>query len=447
MGQRSEGMELIARLIIFLLPTLAAAGADIFPIRIGGVTVYAFRIAVCLLPFSLLAIGSFRWFTFRDMRLVAVTSFLWVTWGIASLYWTPDIGSGIKEVLAIILGIILIGCLSSVRHHVSISSLILGWVASFLITATIAVWELITKEHLPSYYVEHLPGYSRYILNQIVLSTFNNPNDYGAYLLVAVPFVGGSCYVYFTRRYVKNITLFAVLCLSGLLVFFTMSRTALMGFIAQFMTAWYIQWKMERRRSFLLAITPILFFMLLLSAMTFANGNYVIFKKILNAVGEFEAGGSLWVRFNLVLAGLWIAVYSGGAGVGAGGFSYAIERLPIPVETRGYVNPHNFLIELASQYGIIVCACFLVLQFSLFRSAWRLLKTFNNVYNDRDYELAKVVVCGMVGYWFSFVSSSSYIKSSVNWLFLSSVITLISYLESQSVSYRFLHDGKPSSRS
>ena len=69
----------------------------------------------------------------------------------------------------------------------------LGWIIAYISTGLIAVWEIVSGDHLPGAYVsaqllrEQLYAISTTIA--VVISTFENPDTYAIFIAAAFPFL------------------------------------------------------------------------------------------------------------------------------------------------------------------------------------------------------------------------------------------------------------------
>src|ERR1051326_7926243 len=184
---RIDPVRVAVATLLVLIPITAACGPYLLPINVGGVTLYAFRtIVLCALPLLLTLAGGRVPLTKSSLWFFS-TMYAWLVWGSASLLWTPDPRIGATEVITLVFGsaaalVVVLGCelvpngIEYVRR---------GWLLAYLASAAVAVWELRTHQHLQSSFTERTPDYAQGVL----VSTFGNPNNYAAFIVLAFPFL------------------------------------------------------------------------------------------------------------------------------------------------------------------------------------------------------------------------------------------------------------------
>lgn len=408
------------------LPLTAALGPYLLPLPIGGVTIYAYRALVLVLSVSsLLLFTRFDWWEIPVARSYAALGAVWLFWGALSSFRAPSLERALVEVAALGFGFVTGLTMLQLRSHVlpALHALRKGWVLAFLATGAIAAWELATGQHLPSSAVERAPPGG---LEGIAISTFGNQNNYAAFLLLAAPFLFWSHAVSRSRQR----RAFYAACLVALpaLLFLTASRVSLVGLIAEAGVLWVIG---PRYRSKLLAYVIVLGGLgLAVFQILGLEGRMLYELSVMLTDGGFGvAGGSIAKRWNLLLAGLWLLVGSLGFGVGPGGFEALLRQRLAPFDTGGLVNPHNFWIEVLSQYGFLVFFAFVLWILYLAhqvnrkrRLAWLDPESFETR------QVAETILVGLAGYLFAAVANSTYMVQSSHWMFWASIVVMAAYV-------------------
>jgi hypothetical protein len=93
------------------------------------------------------------------------------------------------------------------------------------------------------------------------------------------------------------------------------------------------------------------------------------------------------------------------------------------LQTRGVINPHNFWMEVLSQYGIVIFGLLVGFVLYLGTLALRLAGSPAVARQNRYWPLVALSL-GTVGYWFAASENSSYIPQPINWVFLGSITAL-----------------------
>ncbi|NND73432.1 MAG: O-antigen ligase family protein [Ilumatobacter sp.] len=284
-------------------------------------------------------------------------------------------------------------------------------------TVLVALWELGSGQHLPSEFVnQHALG------DGVLLATFGNPNNFGAFLVLSIPFIG----IVATRPAVRwelgrtdRVLARILLVLLPILLLLSGSRFALIGLVVA--SGAYVALNRRDRSAWrfggllLLAGTG-------LSTFAIESGQRIVAK-----LGRFTdpsafVQDSTEIRANLVLNGLVYLGRSGGVGIGPAGFEESIASGDVAFAVRpGVVNAHNFWVELLSQYGLIGGLLLGVVIVSA-------TATYVRMTRDRPYgadrHRATLMLTGLAGYVFASMTASSYINAPENWMFIASFLAL-----------------------
>lgn len=406
--------------LIFLIPVTAAIGPYLFPLKLSIITLYGFRIIILLVAIlSPIFLIRIEWFKSIVSRLFITLGSLWISWGTLSILWAPDWHRAILDVLNVIFGYAVVFSLLNLRSYTSRGLLVLskGWVGAFMVTMVVAIWEIISGRHLPSSFTEQTPYYAQL---GVVASTFGNPNNYGAFLVLAFPFML-LLYSWETRFYFC-ILYFVFLILWPFLIMLSASRLALIGFGVEVLT-FGILYSLSFRR--IPSLLVVYMFFLALAGTYFLNPEFRLYEKILNIYSEIDTEGSIVVRANLALNALWMIYETSGRGVGAGGFEIIHEQGDVPYWTDGIVNPHNFWLEILSEYGIFVFLLFVTCYFVMFYLSFK--KMLNKKHFGKERVVNLMVVVALSGYFFAAIANSSYLEQPTNWVFLASVLSMFIY--------------------
>lgn len=406
------------------LPLSAALGPYLLPISLGAVTLFAYRaLIIALFCLSILSFSRFDWWDIPPARTYALLGAVWILWAGAGAFWAPDLNRAVLEMAALAFGFVTGVTLLQLRAYAldAMHALRRGWILAFIATSAVSAWELVTGQHLPP------PGGGERLepIRVLATSTFGNPNNYAAFLLLAVPFLVWSHVS--TRHRLRRIFYLACLLALPFLLFLTSSRVSLLGLIAEAGALWLLG---SRYRFGLVAYSVAVLGMGVAAVQALGLDLRMIQEMASLVEGDGVGGsGSIAKRWGLLLAGLWLLLSSGGFGVGPGGFEPLVRRGAVPFDTGGLVNPHNFWIEVLSQYGLPIFAAFV---------AWLGYLTYVVLQKRRQAAvdpseletrtISDILLTGLTGYLFAAFANSSYMTQSTNWMFWASIVVMAAYL-------------------
>lgn len=409
------------RWAVLLFPIAAALGPYA---RIPGLgPVYAFRAAGILAGVFLL-VGSRS--ELRVMRpatrpLIALGGIA-SSWTFATLIWTPDLGLGLNECAAIALGFLVIIAVAEIVLRVTdgVKSLLSGWLLAYAVCGGIAVWELVTGHHLESSFTQTY-GNRPDLLRLSTFSSFGNPNNFGAFIVLAFPAL---CALFYSAKSVAYRLLVAVAIATMLpLLYLSGARLAMAGLV--FQVLFLVGYGSVRSGAVRRALVPagIGLGLLIVAAAPYFRG-LILLADIGDLGAEARYGGSTSVRVNMLKNGSEMLVASHGVGTGAGSFSYEIEHGFRLHPVLGTVNPHNLGIEIAAQYGLVGIAlvALAVLWLSgLLLKAWIKGRSVPSR-SSRAYRLGAALMC--CGYIPAASESSAYLAHPVNWMAIATIVGL-----------------------
>jgi hypothetical protein len=404
--------------LIVLLVLTAAVGSAVLSVRVGGITVYPFRLLVLavLLAAPLLQY-RLSWLSVEGPRVFAFVGFVWLVWGGCSVFWSPSFAGGVEDVFAVGFGFA-VGVALLTLGAAQVSSLRWlrrGWVLAFLVTGAVAIWELVTGNHLPGAYAERAPEYA---LRSIAISTFGNPNNYGAFLVLCLPFLLHS------RQQTSSLlgaTFYEVLLVLFFgILFMTGSRSAFLGAVVEMGVLVFFFGAVKRGLA-LLGMGGALLVGLFYAGFSFEDLQILSSLQVMVSASAFEQG-SLQARLGLTLNGVWMLLSTLGIGVGAGGYELVARSPDLPYYTSGLVNPHNFWIEVVSEYGILVGGLFVWMMGLFFLRSLQ-------AYWARKGVWAQTALLMLVGYFFAALANSTYMAQPTNWMAIASIMCIVSALE------------------
>ncbi|SFN35924.1 O-Antigen ligase [Mycetocola miduiensis] len=399
------------RWLIFILPVLGCFGPAI---AIVG-PIFGFRLAVLLLVAT-----SLPWRRVDGSAVVLVTRVLAVIWIIvallllllrgASVYTWPEAGSLLFGILFIVA---IVGTRST-RHALRV--FLAGWLLAFCATAAVAAREILFGIPFGNYYRQEA---ANPILEGLgSASTFSNPNNYAFFLLVSFPVLtlGRSAATQKTWKllYLGAMASVPVLMLAtgsriGLLILIAVGAVFAVAFVRA-------KWAAVAAGGVALAalLFPVAFdfaVQSLLRPFAFGDG----FQLQAFIYGIFEES-SMMVRMSLIQNGygFWLDSYL--MGVGMGGFEAAMAGGSGDHPTMGIESPHSGVMEILSQFGILVFAPFALLLITLLLIGW---KTFSTRQTHSSMRVGGLLLVTLTSAFPIFtVMNSSFLEPSSSWLFL-----------------------------
>lgn len=403
------------RWIPILLPITAALGPHLVPIEIGPGSFYGFRFLVILMA----VLTAWKLFAapdhpFRFGRIQ--TQFfwmmgIWIVWGLLSCTWAPDLEPALKEVACLVFGGVLVIGFSILlpASMNTVERLHWGWVLGMVATGSVAVWELVTGRHLVGYWVTN-SGLSDRI--SICVSTFDNPNNYAAFILLSSPMLFWA--ILSSRSRWAKVMIWTLAALEMALLVCTGSRLAVAGEIVMVVVFFALMGRGLKRWFYLLGTIAVILCAL---PMVQQDQNLSIMYKLEN-MGSVLADSSGIERLHLQWNGLWMISKTHGLGVGAAGFGAVMKSGAIPYP-NGIYSPHDFAIEIASQYGLLVFS-FVVIWFGKLVS--RVFRAWKFAIREKSHmarALWATYLAGFVGFLFAIFCNSGFLVQPITWcLFL-----------------------------
>ncbi len=408
---------------IVALPVSAAFGNHLLSFEIFGIVLFGFRLLfIGLCGYLIFRRDNICFKDYSESALFVRLAILWLLWGLCALLWALliwqfDPAPGLLELAALFVGlaspVLMINL--TLRTNGGLDFLRWGWVLSFICTAVIAFWEISSGKHLAGYGVNVLP---ESLLKITVFSTFENPNNYGAFLALCFPFLIWS---FRLARGVKKILLFLSLAILVFLMIQTMGRLAEIALLLEITL--FIAFNPKNVKYFVPSLAVAICFFFFVGAFGLRDNSALM--KFASLPLEFESGGSANIRTNLVLNGISFLSRSDGMGVGPANYEQAIERVGFKAApTENIKNPHNFWIEILSQYGVVVFIFFIAWLFQIVIRCWRAHGSFLGTQYRHVKLETETVLIGLAGYALAACENSSYIPQQINWIFLASVLAI-----------------------
>jgi teichuronic acid biosynthesis protein TuaE len=332
--------------------------------------------------------------------------------------WAASSVEALKHIIFLFLSFSLIFFMVlNLRQSKDLELFVKLWLAVFVVLIPIAIWETMTGNHLQTSGLNYTDdGYEFYKFAPTGL--FANQNDYATFLAFSMPILLSK--FQYERKVVIRLFLMVLFVAGGIILLFTTSRA---NYAAIFVST--LVW--------LVAFTDIvqkfkfLFGGLILLAIVLLNLNeqswlYLQFVwEDLTVLGEGTQDAGLDVRSNLIKSALYFTIATLGFGVGAGNIEYYLANYPI-YETGSITNIHNWWLENLANYGFIVMLLYLAFFLSLLYALWKVRKQSPHIAIK---SMAEAMICLLVAFPISSISSSSLIAFNPHWLIFGFMLALV----------------------
>jgi hypothetical protein len=382
-----------------------------------GVNLYAFRIFLLLCLPVLLFAGKLRFYNNSITKYTFFFLLIWIIYATISILWCIDKTLAYKDILYLLFGLFTFIFIVSIKNGFDLfeEKLASIWTDVFIIVLIVSVWEIYTSSHLVSSLTErlyHLKPFNK--LNYVPVFTFDNPNYYAIYSCVSVIIFAGMI------MNKKNMALNGFLIACALfIIHLTAARLGMITFalfLFLFLIYNFSKSTKSEVKSYAISFAKfgcVMLFMLI-SIFCFHKTENVHDKIVTSAdITPDDHLPSNVLRKNLILTGRDLFIESKGLGVGAGNYKSYIRQGLTDYQTDGIDSPHNWPLEVLSQYGIIIGAFFLLLFIYILLMIFRSSK--QRGFNRKQLLLLFLIIC----YAIMSNANSIFISLPMNWFMLS----------------------------
>lgn len=279
-----------------------------------------------------------------------------VFFGIVSLAWSPDLLGGIGLVLAVTLGGFTILGVSRLDLGLNgMRLLVWAWVSAVTLSMPIAFYEIFTGVHFQFALDGRNLGGT--LLTELPFAAifFGNYNDYSTWLCLAFPITMAAFFL--EKKIYLRIPIIVINILICFVIFINTSRGCL-AYVAIVILTFLVRYPAFRLYASIFAIASFPALFSLFGDRMWDVYSTAVYKfQIASEIDEsyIQRSGLLYTGFTALLSGF-------GLGVGAGGFEeYINDNEPYLIP-----NPHNILLEIGVNFGIISLGLFVAVIVRLF---------------------------------------------------------------------------------
>ena len=347
-----------------------------------------------------------RFFVYRKDIKIYIFLTLWLVYAIFSATWTYNIKLGLLESFRIAASLITFFLVAqSISNKKILDKFNYFFIILFTLYIGIAVWEVTTFNHLPT--TKHgIEGISSFV----PFGPFFNRNDMAAALLMLLPFV--LFQINSTKNIILKMFLSLLIILMGVSITLAGARIGIIfyGLVIFIYMSYYTSWKVK-----IYSLTMII--LLLFSIKIISPLQYEFFKLFLveqvSSLGEEQERyieGSISIRKSLIRENIDMMYESKFLGVGSGNIPSIIAQKRFK-KTQNILNPHNFLLELSTAYGLFFGIFFIYLYIYLMFDLFKVMK------KERDNFQAKAAFVSLLLFIPASVLPSSIIRYNFYWVF------------------------------
>jgi teichuronic acid biosynthesis protein TuaE len=460
---RKNVNETILNLLLYSLIFTFPFASKINIIDFGFLNLYAYRIFLLL---AIIYLGVTKQIFFPRYRLNKWL-LLFIVWlflyGLLSLLWVENQYLAWRQISHVLWGGFTFIVIFSLSYKVKNSLGIVkdAWLSAYIILAVFAIYEIGSGAHFEGTFTKNLEQFDsiRTTFNS-PFSTFGNPNDYAAFLVFSLIF-------FFLRLARPNriLPLFFIL-MTVFIIYYTRSVIAMYGVYWVILASLFLLFysnnqkipriqlyftrklfgKIKKNFISIIYISFLLLFGFIYSVcsnpIVFPADNdevkYVQVEKSKEGISvlnremfdfylierepsvNITKTQSYSVRKNLILNGLTYAKESWFMGIGAGQFEEQILSGKLKYPTMNKSNPHNFFIEVLSQYGIIPIVFLGIFMMSI---VVFLIRNFKQLY-ARDLSMeSSMLFLTIPVYLLVSNGPSAFMSLPMNWI----ILTMMAY--------------------
>lgn len=405
--------------IIFFMPL----GSYFLGIDLGFINVYAFRVVL------LLALILLLWKRDLETNVGALSKKLfhlllfWFCYGCVSMLWSISLKESLKDLFYLATGIVIYLVIISLLRKAENSFKMIGYafLCGFTVVNGIALWEIQTGFHFTGPFIDKLNTLAvNHPVNLVPVVTFDNPNNYSTFLILCLPFVT----FLLKDRWKWSVIIWPV---AFYFIFATGSRLGMISFWVLLIGWIGLSYYNPNIKSYLFNVRKALVgvgLILGITATIFLSNSYEQSSTmgnlgepiVLEIPSDPHSSGN--VRAKLMLNGWDYFWQSAGFGIGAGNYRAYTRNGLGKRDTGTTVNPHSWIVEIASQYGLMItllCCLWLGKVFWVF---WK-----NRNYRSDAFYIVEYGILTSLGYFLVSNSASSFMGMPLNWV----VLTLLAY--------------------
>lgn len=401
-------------------------------IEIGPFSLFVYRLmlVVCLLLFlKQLTVNGGLGKEWERLQVKGTVCFLlvWLAYGAVALIWSVSVSAGVKYLFLNALGILFVLMSVFVFNRTDRLVVFHGiWMAMSAVLVALGLINVIGHIQLPTSTLYEGPDYKL----GFPTATFTNQNDFAAMLSLSFFFYLSWLRAHLKSRWTMTLSILAILSL--LLIVLAGARASEAAVICGFAFYLYLLVPEPLKKAGLWSAGLILIAGMAAFSVT-SSGRIGRFMDVSAYYSPYETPESTSVRLHLLQSALSSLADTFGFGLGPGNISYTLENHPL-FNTDHIYEVHNWLAEIAANFGIFMAAGYLLMYVMLFI---RLYQLYRFCFSKKQCMLAEAGMTAQIAFLFSSIGPSSVSNLYFHWVFLGFIIACVSVL-SNDISRRCL---------
>lgn len=312
-------------------------------------------IAIFMMPILLRKLPYCKDYT---KTYVHVLGFFYL-FAVVSIMWTGDQVEGLKALAYYPVHFLIFFEILAFSRYANkpLKSISLSWMIVVCLSLVIALWEIVTDNHLALSKFDsdlHMTNGLDIVKIHFAAVTFGNYNGYVTFICFALPFLF-YCLLC-SDKWLKKLMCLVPILLCLVVLLFNASRGGLLSFCI--MSALYF----IRTPKAVVKLVLLALFLMFLIPFIIENGSAMFDLIMMRA----EDGGMFEDNVRSIIWGLCFKIVANTFGIGAGvmGTRTAMQALKAPVTI-----PHNMVLEIMADFGVLFALIFVVYVFKLFYKA------------------------------------------------------------------------------
>lgn len=379
-----------------------------------------------LFPYRFFFLLSFAVFAFRFVKgqvslqdskvnLILYFLYFWLGYGFLSLIWAQSITEGIKYLMVLFIGIMLVTLVNVYfTSRLQYLNLFYIWIFMIVVLIGIGLWNHFTKNHLAISTINTQADY----VQGIPTAVFVNQNDYATLLAISA-FFFVSLFKYSKTQFVKLAGILFLL-LSLYLIYVTSSRGSMLGLSMGIAAYIFLLSKTVVKKWFLI-IGGISTSLLLL---LFSDKFQSIAQKFSGQGINPSNMGSNDVRVNLTKNAFYFIAETFGFGVGAGNSQYYLQHYS-KYFTRDIFVMHNWWLEIFTNFGLVIFIGYVILFSTLITSFYRFLKKCTD---NTEKMITEALLFALITFIPASISPSSVSNLFYHWVLIAFSVGFLNYI-------------------
>jgi len=351
--------------LLFLLIFSMPFGSYFFIFKTSAFVMFLSRLVLIITAAVLLVNRDFVFYKGKFSKYFMYIGVAWIAYALLSYFWVISVQYWLKEIISLLSGFLLFYTIHSLLYKIQkpFRWLILAWSTAFLTQMLFGFWEMYTGDHLFGNFYKYISNFPYYhFVNKSIITTFDNPNNLAIYLTFSFVLflLTGDKF----KKFKSLLNFFLVyVCI---VTYLGSSRIAIFALISVYLIYIYIHskelvLKLIKSKLYIgffgLSIISVIYLINFDAKFLYPDDIGQEVKELYTTTlhGEFnDSSSSVNIRKQLILNGFDFFIASKGFGIGSGNFEAYMLNKPLKYETAKTINPHNWTIQILSQYGFFI---------------------------------------------------------------------------------------------